>query len=164
MIWIKGIESRCFCSYEFSLNIKPSKLFLLILTIRLIFDATHHNVLPQKVLTRTSVKLIYILFLFFLVAISAGYHILLYVLFQVGSKMVDIRYFEESYWQRTVILRNAVIVKCVSRTIFFFRTLHILLGCSVTNILISYNQLFASICIWDYNNLYLDTISLRIVV
>ena len=68
-------------------------VLLLILTIRLIFDATRHNVLPQKVLTRTSVKLIYILFLFFLVAISAGYHILLYVLFQFGSKMVDIRYF-----------------------------------------------------------------------
>ena len=73
--------------------INTSESFLLILTVGSISDAMRDNVLPQKVVTRTSTKLIYIQFLFFLVAISAGYHILLYVLFQFGSKMVDIRYF-----------------------------------------------------------------------
>ena len=105
-------------SCDFLCFINTSESFLLILTVRSISDAMRDNVLPQKVVTRTSTKLIYIQFLFFLVAISAGYHIFTVCLttkYQETNKMLNIfrRHAEkELSFSETLQLSNVYHVQC----------------------------------------------------
>ena len=101
-------------------------MFLLILTVRSISDAMRDNVLPQRVLKRTSTKLIYIQFLFFLVAISAGYHNDIVSLAKNEKELNLFDISEGTRCKRTVIFRKAAIVKCVSRTFVPFYIAYII--------------------------------------